>query len=209
MLDLGCGTGSLTERILHRYPRARAVALDFDPVTLAIGRRGLGTVGGRLEWVEADLRQAGWEAALPAGRPDAAVSSTALHWLTAKELGRIYSTLADRLRPGGLFLNGDWIAFGPRSPRFRAVARRGRGHFRASGAKSAETWSWRAWWRAALREPQLAREAALHRARFPRSHSAVRTPDLPGHVRLLRRAGFREVEVVWSLWQNRVVAAIR
>jgi trans-aconitate methyltransferase len=38
-LDLGTGTGSLTERILRRFPSARGVAVDFDPVLLReIGR---------------------------------------------------------------------------------------------------------------------------------------------------------------------------
>lgn len=207
VLDLGCGTGSLSERILARYPRARAVALDYDPVLLAIGRKGLGELGGRLTWVETDLRRPGWEEALPVGRFDAVVSSTALHWLTRRELGRVYEGIAVRLRPGGLFLNGDWIAFGPSSSHFRSIARRAGTHPRSRPAPRAESWG--AWWQAALHDPYLTREAKLHRVRFPHAHSRVETPDLPGHVRLLRRAGFREVEIVWSIWQNRVLAAVR
>ena len=206
-LDLGCGTASLSERILARYPRARVIALDYDPVLLAIGRRGLGRVGGRLAWVESDLRRPGWEEALPPGQFDAVLSSTALHWLSARELGRVYGTLARRIRRGGLFLNGDGIAFGSASPRFRAIARTAERRFRAQTSRRGE--SWRHWWRAVLREPYLGAEAKLHRERFPRAHTEVGTPDLPGHVRLLRRAGFREVEVVWSAWQNRVLAAVR
>lgn len=207
VLDLGCGTGSLSERILARYPRARVVALDFDPVLLAIGRRGLGDAGGRLTWVEADLRRPGWERALPPGRFDAVVSSTAIHWLTARELGAVYRVLFRRLRRGGLFLNGDWIAYDDSSVRFRSIARKAGRQHRVRRRPRGETW--RDWWRAALHDPYLAREAKLHRLRFPRAHTEVRTPDLPGHVRLLRRAGFREVEVLWSFWQNRVLAAVR
>ena len=206
-LDLGCGTGSLSERILARYPKARVVALDFDPVLLAIGRRGLGRAGGRLTWIEADLRRSGWEQALPPGRFDAVVSSTALHWLTARELGQVYRALARTIRRGGLFLNGDWIRFGPSSPRFRAIARTAGTRYRFQRGPRGESWG--DWWRAALRDPDLASEAKLHRLRFPRPHASVTTPDLPGHVRLLRRAGFREVEVLWSFWQNRVLAAVR
>ena len=207
VLDLGCGTGSLSERVLARYRGARVVALDYDPVLLAIGRRGLGRARGRLTWVEADLRKSGWERALPPGRYDAVVSSTALHWLSPRELARVYRALARKMRRGGLFLNGDAIRFGAASSRFRTIARTaGRGYFARSSRRGE---SWGGWWRAALHDPYLAREAKLHRARFPRAHSRVTTPDLPGHVRLLRRAGFREVEVIWSSWQNRVLAAVR
>lgn len=207
VLDLGCGTGSLSESILARHPKARVVALDYDPVLLAIGRQGLGGAAGRLTWVEADLRRPGWEKALPPGRFDAVVSSTALHWLTARELARVYTAAARRLTPGGLLLNSDWIAFGDSSPRLRAIEQRARRHARTRKAPRGESWD--AWWRAALRDPSLAREAELHRLRFPHAHTKVSTPDLPGHLRLLRRAGFRETEVLWSFWQNRVLGAVR
>ena len=206
-LDLGCGTGSLSERILARYPSARVVALDYDPVLLAIGRRGLGRAGGRLTWVEADLRRDGWEKALPPGRFDAVVSSTALHWLTTRELGQVYRTLARKIRHGGLFLNGDGIMFGRSSPRLRAIARAAGRRYRSKRGRRGRTWE--DWWRAALRDPFLAPEAKLHRIRFPRAHTWFVTPDLRGVVRLLRRAGFREVELLWSVWQNRVLAAVR
>src|SRR5271165_6865287 len=54
-LDLGSGPGSLSQRLLDRFPRARSVAVDQDPVLLAIGQGSLGDVGGRLRWVDADL----------------------------------------------------------------------------------------------------------------------------------------------------------
>ncbi|MEM0129673.1 MAG: methyltransferase domain-containing protein, partial [Thermoplasmata archaeon] len=66
ILDLGCGTGSLTERILTRLPGARVVALDHDPVLLTIGSVGLRTGADRVAWVDADLRGAGWTRSLPA-----------------------------------------------------------------------------------------------------------------------------------------------
>ncbi len=45
-LDLGCGPGSLSRRLLARFPEAQAIAVDLDPVLLAIGQRALGTVDG-------------------------------------------------------------------------------------------------------------------------------------------------------------------
>jgi SAM-dependent methyltransferase len=207
VLDLGCGTGSLAERVLRRYPRARVVALDYDPITLALGRRVLGNAHGRLEWVEADLRTLLWDAALPFRKFDAVVSTTALHWLTTPELRRVYSKLTLRLRTRGLFLNGDGMGFDPASRRLTEIARSLADEHRGRADLRAEAWT--EWWRAVLREPGLRVEAELHRSRFPRVHHRVPGPDLSGHVYLLRRAGFREVEVIWSRWRNRVLAAIR
>lgn len=43
-LDLACGPGSISARLLARFPAARAIAVDMDPVMLAIGRNALGAV---------------------------------------------------------------------------------------------------------------------------------------------------------------------
>src|SRR5437867_11910417 len=80
-LDLGCGPGSLTARLLRRFPAARVVAVDFDPVVLQVGRGALSGLGNRITWVDANLGAPGWTTAVPLRRFDAAVSTTALHWL--------------------------------------------------------------------------------------------------------------------------------
>lgn len=206
-LDLGCGTGSLSERILTRFPAARVVAIDHDPVLLTVGSRGLGNFGGRLRWIDADLRRSDWTRGLPPGKFDAAVSSTALHWLSPAEIARLYGALGRQIRRGGLFLNADLLGFDPASRRLREVARSVGRMWWASGRRPGESWS--AFWRAILHDPGLTDEAALHRARYPRPHTGTPTPDLLGHVRALRRAGFREVEVIWSQWRNRILAAVR
>ncbi len=59
-LDLACGPGSLSQRLLNRFPKARCVAVDMDPVMLALGQGALGTVGGHLRWVDADIASPGW-----------------------------------------------------------------------------------------------------------------------------------------------------
>jgi trans-aconitate methyltransferase len=210
-LDLGCGTGAISERLLARFPRARAVAVDHDPVLLRVGSDGLGTAHGRLTWVDADLRQPSWRSAIPRGRYDAALSSTALHWLTGPELSRLYRSLYTRLRPGGVLLNADLIAFSASERRLRAAARSVR-HRRVTGAhqsKGARAQDWAEWWRAIAQEPDLLAELTLRARRYPHEHMGTPTPDLGGHARRLRRAGFREVGVVWSTGESRILAAVR
>lgn len=207
VLDIGCGTGSLSERILRRFPRARSVAVDHDPVLLTIGEIGLGERDGRLTWVDADLRQSDWYRRLPRRRFDAVVSTTALHWLTGAELSRTYARVARLLRPGGWFLNGDQIAYPPDSSHFHRASR-GVGRRRAALVRLKGV-TWNAWWRAVLRDPRLSVEAELHHLRYPHPHSETPTPDLEGHLRRLRKAGFREVHLIWTRWENRVLAAVR
>src|ERR1051326_9056268 len=111
VIDLGCGPGSLAVRLLARLPGASVIAVDADPVTLALGQAGYGDRPG-LRFRDIDLRAPGWEAGLllDPGRPvDADVSTTALHWLTAAELHELYRVVASLLRPGGLFLDGDHL----------------------------------------------------------------------------------------------------
>ena len=64
VLDLACGLGSISQRLLARFPDAQAIAVDIDPVMLAIGRGALGTVDDRLRWIEADLASPDWLQAL-------------------------------------------------------------------------------------------------------------------------------------------------
>jgi SAM-dependent methyltransferase len=48
VLDLGCGPGSLSVRLLDRIPAATVVAVDADPLLLTLGRAAYGERGGRL-----------------------------------------------------------------------------------------------------------------------------------------------------------------
>lgn len=64
-VDLACGPGSLAARILDRFPAARVVACDVDPLLLHVAREVLGPrFGDRLTVVDADLAEPGWSATL-------------------------------------------------------------------------------------------------------------------------------------------------
>src|SRR5258708_35568204 len=55
-LDLGCGPGSLSQRLLARFPQARSLALDQDPVLLAMWQGALADLVGRLRAGAVTLR---------------------------------------------------------------------------------------------------------------------------------------------------------
>ena len=210
-LDLGCGTGAVSERVLARLPHARSVGVDFDPVLLRVGSTGLGDVHGRMAWVDADLRDPRWTSSLPRGLYDAALSSTALHWLTGPQLTRFYRSLGRVLRPGGVLLNLDQIAFPVRATRIGRAAKELRhGRVRVAQAQAeVQGEEWTEWWNAVAREPALRTELEVRARRFPHEHAGTPTPDLDGHRARLRAAGFVEVEVVWALGDSRILAAVR
>jgi SAM-dependent methyltransferase len=205
-LDLGSGPGSLSARLLNRFPRASCVAVDYDPVTLRVGREALGALAARLDWVDVKLGAPGWTDAIPRRRYDAALSTTALHWLRQPDLARLFRDLARLLRPGGVFLNGDHLPWGSARPGLRRLAERVR-KIRFRGRTLDSEWAaWRDWWRNAERDPALREEFAAHVAR---SAQHPRGGDVPYdvHVRLLEQSGFRDVETIWQDMGNRVLYA--
>lgn len=205
VVDLGCGPGSLARRLLDAVPGASVVAVDMDPVLLAIGRGALGDMGGRLQWVDADLRS-GWEQQLD-GPVDACVSTTALHWLQASALEDLYGVLGRVTKPGGVFLNGDRLDFGPETPQIAMAAQAIRDRGRASDTPPSETWE--QWWDAVAVAPELAEEIAERRRRHHDHPERELTPDLAFHRRALREAGFAEVDTIWQHLADRVLMAVR
>lgn len=209
-LDLACGPGSISQRLLARFPAAQVIAVDIDPVMLAIGRGALGTIDGRLQWIEADLASPDWLASLRGTQVDAVLSSTGLHWLEPEPLGRLYNDLARLLRLGGLFLNGDHMGFAPALPTFTRLSKRSLDEqwtdaaFAARGIETAEQW-----WEALAKEPAFGPLLTERTARFAGKRRQEAPPGFNMHVAALRDAGFREVGTIWQVLSNRVLLAVR
>lgn len=191
VLDLGCGTGSVAAHVLEAIPEVQVVAVDVDPTLLALARARCRRFGTRARFLETDLREAGWAGALEM-RPDAAVSATALHWLTADQLAALYARLARTLAPGGVFLNADHVASS--IPGVQAA-------WEATRSAELEAWKWRgegweAFWEAYLAllgpEARAARQVALGEV-----HGIEDGLPLAWHLDALRRAGFTGVDCFW------------
>lgn len=207
-LDLGSGPGGLSVRLLRRFPRATCVAVDYDPVVQRVGRGAWGSMGGRLSWVDANLGSPGWSDRLPRGRYDAAVSTTALHWLSGAALPGFYRELGRTLRRGAVFLDGDRLAYGPSEPALSRLAEKVRRR-RFTGQSLDDEWSaWRLWWRSAERDAEL-RKLFPERELRQSQHPAHGDEPLDAHVGALRRAGFGAPAVVWRDLENCVLFARR
>ena len=92
MLDVGCGTGRVTEALLALVPRGRVLALDASADMLTLARRRLGDCAE--VWCQDALD-------LNLDEPvDAILSTATLHWVT--DHSRLWARLARALRPGGM-----------------------------------------------------------------------------------------------------------
>lgn len=143
-LDLGCGSGRLTEFLLRRLPLGRVIAVDRSANMLAAAREHLEpSFAGRVEYVqesldELDLRNVA----------DLAFSNAAFHWV--KDHPRLFRAVFDALEPGG------WLVAqcgaGPNIARIRERAAR----LMASSAYAAYFDGWDGPWEFAY--PEVAAE---------------------------------------------------
>ncbi len=210
VLDLAAGPGAISQRLLSRFPQARSVAVDTDPVMLQLGRGALGDCDGRLRWVRADFRDPGWVGSLGEGGFDAVLSTTATHWLRPHELTSLYQEAFGVLRPGGVLLNGDGVSLPAHQHRIReAVAAVGERRQERAIRDGAESWG--DWWESLGSEPALRAELAERERIFPRGSRSDhdRSPTVQFHEAALLAAGFEEVAIVWQDLDNRLVLALR
>jgi trans-aconitate methyltransferase len=202
VVDLGCGPGSLSQRLAGALPEVHVVGVDADPLLLGLGRANTDP---RVRLVEANLANPGWADATGLPGPwDAAVSSTALHWLPPADLGQLYRTLAENLRPGGVFVNADNMGVG--QPRLNALADAVReARTRRVGTQDNEDWS--AWWQALREDDELA-PLIDARSNAAIAHSGENGLTVWQHAELLREAGFAEAGPVWQFGDDHVLVAV-
>ncbi|MET9378127.1 class I SAM-dependent methyltransferase [Streptomyces sp. NPDC002992] len=201
--DLGCGPGSLAARLADRLPHARVLAVDHDPLLLALGRAVHGDAVG---FVDARIGSGPWAAALSAAGPlDAVVSTTALHYLPVDVLASVYEEVHGLLRPGGVLVNADHLFQEDTAIRRLAAAVAG-GHDARRGPRPPE--DWRGWWAGVAADGRFADLLAEREAR------GLDLGDDNGltaqrHMELMRKAGFGAVGSVWQYGHSCVLAAVR
>jgi trans-aconitate 2-methyltransferase len=95
VMDAGCGTGRVTERLIERLPRGRVVAVDGSSAMVEQARARLSPFGERVEFAVADLSQP-----IRVDPPvDAILSTATFHWILDHDA--LFANLAAVLRPGG------------------------------------------------------------------------------------------------------------
>jgi tRNA (cmo5U34)-methyltransferase len=167
-VDLGVGTGLLSEMILKRFPGAQVVGVDLAPKMLDAARERLAMYGARLRLSLADYATA----PLP-GPLDAVVSALSIHHLDHEAKRRLFRRIHDALRPGGIFVNADQ-SLGATSETEDAYQRRWEADVRGSGIAADDF------------------AAARKRAELDRSATFA------DQIAWLEDAGFRYADIGWK-----------
>jgi len=109
ILDLGCGTGTVSAQILERFPDAHVTCLDMASNMLAMAKEKLALYAmDDSQFVCADFSK--WNSAL---KYDAIVSSLALHHLPDDDAKKTFFTkVFESLASGGVFVNADVVLSG-------------------------------------------------------------------------------------------------
>ncbi len=103
VLDIGCGAGNYTLKMLQKIPNLNCTLVDLSQPMLKRARdRVSAATAGRVETIQTDVRQAQFEN----GSFDIVLAAAVLHHLrTDEEWRQVFTNILQWLRPGGSF----WI----------------------------------------------------------------------------------------------------
>jgi trans-aconitate 2-methyltransferase len=98
VLDVGCGTGRVTELLLERLPAGRVIANDLSTAMLAVAGERLAPYGERIRLLAGDVLELD-PTALGGWAPvDALLSTATFHWVLDHD--RLFGVLARLMAPG-------------------------------------------------------------------------------------------------------------
>jgi tRNA (cmo5U34)-methyltransferase len=168
VIDLGCGTGSLSQKLLEAHPEVELICLDMASGMLDLAKERLQEYP-NIDYVLSDLYDYEF-----GDNADLVISSLALHHLvTDQDKKMIYRRIFDNLRPGGSFLNAD-IVLGS-----------------DQGMQGLYLQRWIEFMDRSLPKDEVADVIQ----RYHREDSPAKLYD---HLRWLDDAGFRSVDTIWK-----------
>ncbi|GED32445.1 class I SAM-dependent methyltransferase [Brevibacillus centrosporus] len=104
VLDLGCGTATLTIQLKQAYPESNFIGLDGDRKVLSIAKKKVSQAG-----LEIDFQEGlSYNLPYPDETFDHIVSSLLFHHLTSENKKATFDEVYRVLKPGGEFHLADW-----------------------------------------------------------------------------------------------------
>ena len=104
VLDIGCGTGTMTIWLKQRYPSVDVIGLDADPAILEIARTKARRADVEIQFLEANAT----DIPLPDDAVRSVVSSLFFHHLNTDQKRAVLKEILRVLAPGGELHISDW-----------------------------------------------------------------------------------------------------
>ncbi len=174
ILDLGCGTGNITQKVLERFPHARVTCLDLSENMIEIAKYKLSEY--EIEYIVGDFTEVELTK-----KYDAIVSSLALHHIpNDEEKEKMYKSIYEALENRGVFYNADVIK---------------------ANSQYNEKLNSQISVRDMKENGVTEKEITEHKGK--RDANDIPT-TLYNHIKMLDNVGFREIDVIWKYYSNAV-----
>ena len=189
ILDIGCGNGDATAKILELRPHASVSMVDFSEVMLQLAEERFGK-NKKVQIINRDLNK-GLPDRLESSKFDAVVSCHSLHHVEYENKVGLYTQIRQALDEGGLFINGD--RFTGESPVISGW----------------EFDNWITWMTKQINE--LGKDKAFDEVRKTQTELDEKLGDKPQTLwdmqRDLKQAGFQYIDCVWKSHNMAIVVA--
>lgn len=103
ILDLGAGTGLLTEWVIKKYPKAEYILVDIAEEMLSVAKERFNGLH-NIRFVVEDYRSG-----ITGCKYGAIISSMSIHHLDSNEKRQLYINIFNSLEEGGVFVNADQV----------------------------------------------------------------------------------------------------
>ncbi|MDZ7966797.1 MAG: class I SAM-dependent methyltransferase [Nostoc sp. DedSLP03] len=185
ILELGCGTGELSLKILNRFPDSQVIALDYSPRMLQFAQDKITAGGYQQRWTGIQADFGDWannpENLDIGSKFDACVSSLAIHHLQDEMKLKLFERIAASLTQDGCFWNADPTL--PESPALAEVYKAAR-----------EEWAVQQ----GINLTEIRAKRATSTTQGYSSQDQLATLD--AHFQMLSKAGFKTVAVPWKYY---------
>ncbi|GJQ60191.1 MAG: class I SAM-dependent methyltransferase [Candidatus Scalindua sp. AMX11] len=193
ILDLGVGSGYLTNKMIERFPHASIIAVDAASLMIDQAKLRLNANLGQITFKPVTFQELP-EKERDLSGIDAAVSAFALHHLSREEKLRLFQFVHSILKPNGWFVNCD--IFRSAVPAFEELFR----HLQYVGVRE-RTRSLK------NQEKSLEQIASEYTAKEKKDGDKLMT--VAEEIDLLSEAGFQRNECFWREYREAVHGGIK
>ena len=175
VMDLGCGTGTLAQKIKEKYPNSRITCVDIAQNMLKMAQSKLQNYSD-ISYQNEDFQELEFESEY-----DVIISSLALHHLKSeKQKKKFYNKIYRALAKKGIFINADMVL--------------------ASNEEVQKVYMEK--WKSFMQKNVSKKE--VENKWIPKYHQEDWPVKMMQHIQWLQNIGFKEVDVVWKYYNYAV-----